>query len=210
MYVVEKVLNGKLFEYCYFFHDEDNSNVICVDPGYNTDIIMKYIKEKEFIVDSILLTHGHFDHMLSCKSIQDAFDSKIYISEEDEKILYDPYNNYADMIHKFDIDKINITKNINDGEILNIIGLDIKCISTPGHTSGGFSFYIEKEKILFSGDTLFKDTYGRTDLYSGDFEMIKDSILHKLFLLPDDTVVYPGHGRATTIGDEKKYNEILR
>ena len=209
MCVVEKSLNGKLFEYCYFLHKEDSLDTICIDPGYDTNHLMRYIEEKNFKVDTILLTHGHFDHMISCKAIQDNFNSKIYVSKEDEEILYDSSKNYAELIRKYEFDKLNITANISDNEMLSILGFDIKCIATPGHTKGGFSFYLEKEKILFSGDTLFFETYGRVDLYGGDFETIKDSIIHKLFLLPDDVVVYPGHGQDTTIGYEKEHNEIF-
>ena len=209
MYVVEKSINGKLFEWCYFLHKENEKKAICIDPGYDTDHLMRYIEEKGFDVDTILLTHGHFDHMLSCKTIQDKFNSKIYISKEDEEILYDPHKNYSELIRKYELDKINITKNISDNEILNIIGLDIKCIATPGHTKGGMSFYVESEKVLFSGDTLFFETYGRVDLYGGDYEAIKNSIIHKLFLLPDDVIVYPGHGEDTTIGYEKEHNGVI-
>ena len=208
--MVEKVLNGKLFEYCYFAHDDKDKTCICIDPGYNAETIMRYIEEKEFVVDTIFLTHAHFDHMLSCKNIQDKFDCKIYISSDDEKILYDADKNYSVIIHKYDFDKLNITSNVHDDEKINIIGYDITCISTPGHTLGGMSFYIESEKTLFSGDTLFKDTFGRVDLYGGNYDSIRNSIIHKLFLLPDDTIVYPGHGDATSIGYEKINNEILR
>ena len=210
MFSVEKVLNGKLLEYCYLAHDDKEKKCICIDPGYNTETIMKYIDDRNLVVDTILLTHSHFDHMLSCKSLQDKFGSKIYISKEDEKTLYDADNNYATLIHQYTFDKFNITANVHDGEHLNVLGYDIECISTPGHTFGGFSFYIESEKTLFSGDTLFKDTFGRIDLYGGSFEAIKNSIIHKLFLLPDDTIVYPGHGEMTSIGYEKENNEILR
>lgn len=209
MYVVEKVLNGKLLEYCYFLHKEDEKESVCIDPGYDSDKILNYIEKKGLVVDTILLTHGHFDHILGARAIIDKFSPKVYISEEDEKILYDPYNNYADMIKVYDIPKIDITKNVHDEDIIEALGLSIKCLSTPGHTSGCISYYIESEKILFSGDTLFKETFGRVDLYSGDFATIQNSILHKLFLLPDDTKVYPGHGRETTIGYEKIHNEIL-
>ena len=147
--------------------------------------------------------------MISCKAIQEKFNSKIYISEEDEEILYDSHKNYAELIRKHEFDRLNITANISDNEILNILGFDIKCIATPGHTKGGFCFYLEKEKILFSGDTLFFETYGRVDLYGGDFETIKNSIIHKLFLLPDDVTVYPGHGSETNIAYEKEHNEIF-
>ena len=207
--VVEKVVNGRLFEFCYFAHSESDSNSICIDPGYDTKRILDFIKSKDLNVTDILLTHGHFDHMLSCKVLQDIFNADIYISEIDEKILYEPEQNYANLINKTSFEHFNITKNLYDGDIIMLNGYQIKCISTPGHTDGSISYYFENDKVLFSGDTLFFETYGRCDLYTGNFDKIKDSICNKLFNLPDDTIVYPGHGQTTSIGEEKVHNEIL-
>lgn len=207
--IIDRDLNGKLLEYVHYVYREGEKSAICIDPGYDTERIFRYIDNKGIVIDNILLTHGHFDHMLSCKALQDRFNSNIYISKIDEEILYNADNNYAILIHKNEIDKFTV-KNIADGDVLNILGLDIKCISTPGHTKGGISFYIESEKVLFSGDTLFFETHGRTDLYSSSFEDIKNSIVNKLFLLDDDVKVFPGHGKETTIGYEKINNDILR
>ena len=207
--VVERVINGRLFEFCYFVHDESSKDSICIDPGYDTKRILTFIETNELKVTDILLTHGHFDHMLSCKDIQDMFNSNIYISEIDEKILYDSEHNYANLINKTSFEHFNIAKNLSDGDIINLNGYQIKCIATPGHTDGSLCYYFENEKVLFSGDTLFFKTYGRCDLYTGDVKKIKDSICNKLFKLPDDIIVYPGHGETTSIGEEKVHNEIL-
>lgn len=207
--IVEKVINGRLFEFCYLVHNENDLKTICIDPGYDTKRILSFIESKGLNVTDILLTHGHFDHMLSCKSLQDIFNSNIYISEIDEKILYESEHNYANLINKTSFDHFNITKNLFDGDIITLNGYKIKCISTPGHTEGSLCFYFEDEKVLFSGDTLFFETYGRCDLYTGDFNKIKNSICNTLFKLPDDTIVYPGHGETTSIGEEKVHNEIL-
>ena len=207
--IVERVINGRLFEFCYLVHGENDLKTICIDPGYDTKRILSFIESKGLNVTDILLTHGHFDHMLSCKSLQDMFNSNIYISEIDEKILYDSEHNYANLINKTTFDHFNITKNLFDGDIITLNGYKIKCISTPGHTEGSLCFYFEDEKVLFSGDTLFFETYGRCDLYTGDFNKIKNSICNILFKLPDDTIVYPGHGETTSIGKEKVHNEIL-
>lgn len=207
--IVEKVINGRLFEFCYLVHNENDLKTICIDPGYDTKRILSFIESKGLNVTDILLTHGHFDHMLSCKSLQDIFNSNIYISEIDEKILYESEHNYANLINKTSFNHFNITKNLFDGDIITLNGYKIKCISTPGHTEGSLCFYFEDEKVLFSGDTLFFETYGRCDLYTGDFNKIKNSICNTLFKLPDDTIVYPGHGETTSIGEEKVHNEIL-
>lgn len=207
---VEKVLNGRLAEFCYLIHDENSKDCICIDPGYDTERIFRYIDKEKFVVKEILLTHGHFDHTLSCYDLQQRFGSNIYVSKIDGDILFNAEHNYANLINKTSFDKFDIKEYVNDGDILNLLGYEIKCISTPGHTKGGMSFYFEKEKLLFSGDTLFFETYGRIDLYGGSYSEIKDSIENKLFILPNEVMVYPGHGETTSIGKEKLHNEIRR
>lgn len=206
---IEKVLNGRLAEFCYFIHANDN-DCICIDPGYETDRIKRYIEQHNLVVKEILLTHGHFDHMLSCYYLQQKFGSNIYISKEDEEILYNAEHNYSNLINKTTFDEFKIKDYVKDNEMINLLGYDIRCISTPGHTKGSMSFYFETQKVLFSGDTLFFETYGRVDLYGGSYTDIKDSIENKLFTLPNEVLVYPGHGETTSIGKEKLHNDIRR
>ena len=148
---IEKVLNGRLAEFCYFIHANDN-DCICIDPGYETDRIMRYIEQHNLVVKEILLTHGHFDHMLSCYYLQQKFGSNIYISKEDEEILYNAEHNYSNLINKTTFDEFKIKDYVKDNEMINLLGYDIRCISTPGHTKGSMSFYFETQKVLFSGD----------------------------------------------------------
>ena len=209
-YKIERILNGRLAEYCYLIHSIDSKDCICIDPGYDVERIMKYVKKNNFVVKVILLTHGHFDHMLSCSDMQKEFNCDIYISKEDEELLYNAEHNYSNLINKTSFDKFEIKDNVKDGDELNFLGFKIKCIGTPGHTKGGISYYFENEKVLFSGDTLFFETFGRIDLYGGSYKEIKNSIENKLFTLPNDTMVYPGHGELTSIGKEKLHNEIRR
>ncbi|MBO6119668.1 MAG: MBL fold metallo-hydrolase [Lachnospiraceae bacterium] len=206
---IEKVLNGRLAEFCYFIHANDN-DCICIDPGYETDRIMRYIEQHNLVVKEILLTHGHFDHMLSCYYLQQKFGSNIYISKEDEEILYNAEHNYSNLINKTTFDEFKIKDYVKDNEMINLLGYDIRCISTPGHTKGSMSFYFETQRVLFSGDTLFFETYGRVDLYGGSYADIKNSIENKLFTLPNEVLVYPGHGETTSIGKEKLHNDIRR
>lgn len=205
--VVEKVLNGRLFELCYLAHDKDDNKCICVDPGYEVDRILRYIDNNNLVVDTILLTHAHFDHSLGCYELQKKFNCKVYVSKEDEEILYNAEYNCASLLNINNCEKFD-TLLVSDNDTLELLGHRIKCINTPGHTKGGMSYYFEDDKVLFSGDTLFCRTYGRVDLYGGNFLEITDSIINKLFKLPDDVIVYPGHGESTTIGDEKIHNEI--
>ena len=207
---VEKILNGRLAEFCYLIHEVGSVDCVCIDPGYDTERIFRFINKEKFVVKEILLTHGHFDHFLSCHDLQKMFGSNVYISKIDEEILYNAEHNYSNLINKTSFDKFDIKGYVNDGDTIELLGYKIKCIATPGHTKGGMSFYFENEKMLFSGDTLFYETYGRVDLYGGNYKDIKDSIENKLFMLPNDVIVYPGHGEATSIGKEKLHNEIRR
>ena len=209
-YKIEKILNGRLAEFCYLLHDENSKECICVDPGYDSERIFRVIDKENFIIKEILLTHGHFDHTLSCYDMQKRFGSNVYISKEDEELLFNAEHNYANLINKTSFEKFEIKKFLYDNDELELLGYNVKCISTPGHTKGGMSFYFEDKKLLFSGDTLFYETYGRTDLYGGSYVDIKNSIENKLFTLPNDVMVYPGHGDATSIGKEKLHNEIRR
>lgn len=209
-YKIEKILNGRLAEFCYLLHDENSKECICVDPGYDSERIFRVIDKENFIIKEILLTHGHFDHTLSCYDMQKRFGSNVYISKEDEELLFNAEHNYANLINKTSFEKFEIKQFLYDNDELELLGYKVKCISTPGHTKGGMSFYFKDKKLLFSGDTLFYETYGRTDLYGGSYVDIKNSIENKLFALPNDVMVYPGHGDATSIGKEKLHNEIRR
>ena len=209
-YKIEKVLNGRLAEFCYLIHDVDSKDCICIDPGYDEDRILRYINKCGYTIKYILLTHGHFDHMLSCYDFQKMFSCDIYISKEDNEILYNSEHNYSNLINKTSFDKFIIKDFVKDGDVLELLNYRVKCISTPGHTKGSISYYFEDEKVLFSGDTLFFETFGRVDLYSGNYDEIKDSIENKLFKLPNDVMVYPGHGETTSIGKEKLHNDIRR
>lgn len=208
--IVEKLLNGALYEYMYFVHEENSKVGFCVDPGYDVNKIMNWIAENDFVVKDVLLTHGHFDHVLACPELEKKFAPTIYLSKEDEEILYDPDKSFSILINKTTYDRFDISKFVKDGDIIEVLGRKVKCIATPGHTNGGMCYYFEDQGIMFTGDTLFKESYGRTDLYGGSDENIYDSIVNKLFKYPDDTLVYPGHGDATTIGYEKINNDLVR
>lgn len=203
--VVEKILNGKLLEWTYFVHEKGNNVGFIVDPGYDIEAIEKKIFDKNYFVDTILLTHAHFDHMYSAKDIVEKHNSRVYMDKDDEELISSKEHNYATFVKNLPDNYFKVDKFLKDYERLKICNFDITCIKTPGHTKGGMCYYLEKEKILFSGDTLFFEAFGRTDLYGGNFTSIKES-LTKLFKLPDDVVVFPGHGDLTTIKHEKEYN----
>ncbi len=171
-----------------------------VDPGgYDMAPVISYIDDKKLNLMGILLTHGHYDHIIGIPEIIDYKNVPVYISENDFDFLYDSTLSLSIWIDlDFKLSKnIEVIKLKEDDEVFGF-----KIINTPGHTHGGICFYNEKKGILISGDTVFKMAYGRTDLPTGSTMDLKNSIA-KLMILPEDTVVYPGHGGTTTIGQEK-------
>ena len=149
-------------------------------------------------------THGHYDHIGAARQLAVKYGIKVYAGEHEKELLADAYKNLSAHMGA----KITLEADvwIKDKQHINPAGIDIEVIHTPGHTSGGVSYYVKDASVLFSGDTLFAESVGRTDFATGSFSDIVSSIKDKLFLLPDDTVVFPGHGESTSIAHEKKYN----
>lgn len=179
----------------------DNNESVLIDCS-------EYIPEimNNFNIKYILLTHGHFDHILGINKTKEHFGAKVLMNKDDEDRLQESQM----FLQNFGLPAINppkIDSYIDENSVIEFGNTKIKCIHTPGHTQGSMSYLVDN--TLFSGDTLFKNTYGRCDLPGGDFEQIKKSLTEKLFVLPDDVVVYSGHGEKTTIGYEKINNEIL-
>ncbi|MBE2989558.1 MBL fold metallo-hydrolase [Sneathia sp. DSM 16630] len=174
---------------------------LLIDPGGdNISEVVSYIKENKLNLLAILVTHGHFDHILSINELLDNFDVPIYIGKEDKEKLYDPSISLARIFNgtEYVINKDAKIVELNDND--NIFD-DITVLHTPGHTSGSVCYYIESDKIIFTGDTLFKMAYGRVDFPTGDSYKMRDS-LNRLLKLDSDIIVYPGHGDSTTIGEE--------
>lgn len=174
-----------------------------IDPGAEADVIYNKAVEKGIKIEAILLTHGHFDHVGAVSDLQKLTGAKIYISNNDAE-LANSFKNLSfalgGVMTKFTADVL-----VKEGEY-EVAGMSVRVIETPGHTSGGVCYLTDGK--LFSGDTLFCLSYGRTDFPTGDFESLKTSIIGKLFTL-DDCDVYPGHGETTRLEYEKKNNPIL-
>ncbi|MCI8309199.1 MAG: MBL fold metallo-hydrolase [Clostridia bacterium] len=185
---------------CYIIIDNNESMV--VDPGGEPEKIIEIIETLKIIPKYILLTHCHADHIGGVQVLKEKYNSKVLISKEDSKGVNNPFRNLAPFVGA-NFKKIEVDSEINDKDLIHIGNLEFNVISTPGHTSGGICIYSEAEKIIFSGDTLFCGALGRTDLPTSSYKDIINSVKNKLFLLPDETIVYPGHGRPTTIGEEK-------
>lgn len=186
-----------------------NDKCIIFDPGDDFPKIDQYIEKNKLTPLYILNTHGHFDHIGAVNDLKENYNIPFCVSKRDEQIMEDSAKQAA--IFGLPARKSPIIdKNVSDGDIFEIEGVKIKAIATPGHTPGGMCYLIENQNILISGDTLFYLSIGRTDFSYSDFKALVSSIKNKLFKLPDETVVIPGHGDKTTIGFEKKTNTLLR
>ncbi|WP_186423865.1 MBL fold metallo-hydrolase [Lacrimispora celerecrescens] len=198
---------GQLGTNCYVIYRESLKKAVIVDPGADGAYILDLCRELSLNPEAILLTHGHFDHILAVKDIKEAFpDVKIFAGKQEKEMLAEPSVNLSSsfgMAYTVHADGYE-----EDGAILSLAGMTFKVLFTPGHTSGSVCYLIESEDILISGDTLFLESLGRTDFPTGSQSQILSSIKERLFVLPDDTLVYPGHGEATTIGHEKVYNPV--
>ena len=202
---IDSIVLGMVMTNCYLLWN--NHHVLIVDPATKSEKIKQLIDVRGGIVDGIYLTHGHFDHLLGIDAFKEAFGVDTYVAEEDltqVKLVPDMMQMFLGMPP---VPIPAIVNFVNDGDEFKIGDTVLKAISTPGHTKGGMCYLVENN--LFSGDTLFQGSVGRCDLLEGDLKAIVKSIKEKLFTLPDDTRVYPGHGASTTVGYEKKYNEIL-
>ena len=192
-------------------HDE----AFLVDPGYsNNNGLIDHIKKLNKDIKAIFITHGHYDHIYALQDVLDIYKrAKVYILRDEIDFLTDPSLNLTD-VHWGESDIVPFSfmpkkvKLLDDGDIINVAGFDIKVIATPFHTKGSCCYYIESEKILFTGDTLFFTTIGRTDLPTGSPRTVESS-LKKLKDLPNGIKVYPGHGALTDLDREKKYNTYL-
>jgi len=178
---------------------------IVIDPGFiesEQDKIIKVLRKECDAVPDIILTHCHFDHITGCSLLKQEFKSKIYCHRLDREKLRDPEKSGALFLGVKGA-RIAADELLDGGEELSLLNLKFRIIHTPGHTQGSISILVE-DRYLFSGDTIFKDSIGRYDLDDGCYEDEISSITSRILVLPDDTVIYPGHGAATTVKEEKK------
>ena len=188
---------------CYIIFDENSKEVMCINPAGDVDKIEYMIKEiLHGNLKYIYLTHCHGDHIGGVTELKNRCGGKILIHRFDSEGLNDANINLSTII---DLPKIELEADsrVDDEDKIHIGDIEFLVIHTPGHTKGSTSLYCEKEECLFSGDTLFRGTWGRTDLPTSSREDIMNSIINKLLILPDNTIVYPGHGKSTMIKDEK-------
>lgn len=199
---------GEIGTNCYLLYNKDNKRAVLIDPADEADKIMEMIAVKNCTLTAILLTHGHYDHIGAAIKVSKATKAPIYAGECEKEVLENPSINLSAMMGEHAISLI-ADKWLTDGEVIELAGITIRCIHTPGHTKGGMSYYVEDANILFSGDTLFAASVGRTDFPTGSMSELVRSIKSKLLILPEHTKVFTGHGESTSIAYEKQYNPFL-
>lgn len=199
---------------CYFLYRDGEHEAIVVDPADKGENIYGALLKNGFQVAGILLTHGHFDHIWGLDALRNAANAaaesdgrepvKAYAHEEERALLKDVRMNVSEQAGRACSTYADVY--VKDGQEISLEGMTCRVIATPGHTAGGCCYYFEEAGILLAGDTLFAESVGRTDFPTGSMGTLVRSIKEKLFTLPEDTRVYPGHGESTTIGHEKKCN----
>ncbi len=200
--IIKRVVAGIYGANCYLVKDEVSGKGFVIDPGGDVDDILKALKEIDMDVEYILFTHGHLDHTTGGAELQETIGGEIAISNEDDKLIMSGVALYGPLLPN------GADRHLASGDVIEVGELKIECIATPGHTPGCISFKVGD--VVFTGDTLFYRSIGRTDLEGGDSALIEKSIKEKLYTLPEETIVYPGHGGATTIKDEKRENSFVR
>ncbi len=187
----------------------DGNVGLVVDPGGVSSQLESRIDELKLDMRYILLTHAHGDHIGGVAWLKDLFPNlEIIAGVHEEKVLTDPRLNMSDQVFRTPI-TVQADRLVKEGDEILLRDAKFNVIETPGHTCGGICFYCEREGVLFSGDTLFYLSIGRTDFGTGDYNTLISSVQNKLYLLPDSVVVYPGHMQSTTIGNEKRYNPFV-
>nr|WP_305138706.1 MBL fold metallo-hydrolase [uncultured Schaedlerella sp.] len=202
---IQNFVLGMVGTNCYLVVNEEEKQCILIDPAVYSGEIAEQIRREGLDLRAILLTHGHFDHIMGIDGFRKEFpEIPVYAHREEEALLKDASMNASlEFGRQYTFSGAAYTE---DGDVLDLAGMQFQVIHTPGHTIGGCCYYLQEEKVLFSGDTLFRESIGRTDFPTGNGGQLMRSIREKLFTLPEETAVYPGHMERTMIGDEKKYN----
>lgn len=204
---VENFVLGPMGTNCYIVINDESRECFVTDPADCPPEFVSHIRNKGLKVTAVLLTHGHFDHIMGLDGLLEQFPVPVYAHENEKQVLESAQINLSGMYgmgYTF-----SEAEYVRDGQIIETAGMKIRVIHTPGHTSGGCCYYIEEEGLLLSGDTLFCASIGRTDFPTGSSSQLVRSVREKLMPLPDETRVCPGHMDETTIGYEKKHNPFL-
>jgi len=194
---------------CSIFGDEQTREAIVIDPGDNIPEILEIVQRHGLTVKAIVITHAHIDHIGGAHKLRTATGAPVYMNPNDT-LLRDMLDVQAGWLGVETPEKVTIDTPVREGDKLVLGTTEFSVLDTPGHTQGSISLWIPAENKLIAGDTLFRDSIGRTDLPGGDGRQILRSIHDKLLPLPDDAIVIPGHGATTTMGREKQFNYFLQ
>ncbi len=205
----EMLAVGPLLCNCSIFGDETSREAIVVDPGDDIGKILELLKKHALNVKAIVITHGHIDHVGAAAGLKQATGATVYLNEDDLR-TYAHVEMQAMWLGLNPPESVEIDALARDGDVLRVGSMEFTVLHTPGHTPGSIGLWMPAEKKLIAGDTLFRESIGRTDLPGGDPKSILVSIREKFIPLPDDTLVIPGHGPTTTMGHEKRFNYFLQ
>ncbi|MES0490600.1 MAG: MBL fold metallo-hydrolase [Leptospirales bacterium] len=210
---IEVFITGPLQVSCSVVTDTENKQSVVIDPGGSTDDITGHIQSQGSSLVAILLTHAHFDHIAGLTGLASSNKEKsidIYMHDGDQYLI----DNAATQAARFGMSispKLpKVTHKVTDNEKLTFGSIKIDTLHTPGHSPGSVCYYLPSEKTLFSGDTIFQNSIGRTDLWGGDFQQLIDGVKEKVLTLPEETIIIPGHGPQTTVQHEIKSNPFFK
>ena len=201
---IKHIVVSQVMTNCMLIINKTTREALVIDPGYEAKRIAEAINKAECKPVAILLTHGHFDHVIAVDEVRDEYNIPVYLYEDEEELLGNSILNHSakyGMSYQTKADEL-----VTDNQKLTLAGINIEVIHTAGHTSGCCCYYLPDEAVLISGDTLFYGTVGRTDFETSSSVAMRASVKRLLTTLPEDVQVFPGHGDTTTIGHEKRYN----
>lgn len=204
---IDTVLSGPLEVNSYVIRIEGSNDCVVTDPGSERPIL-RYIDEKDLSVKAILITHGHFDHILGLEALRRQTGATVYVHELDREKLKTNRGSLSFMIGK-SLTPCETVTSLGDGDTVGAAGMTFKVVHTPGHCEGAVCYILDEADAIFCGDTLFRDSYGRTDFPGCSFNTLYRSVTERLFTLEKDYTIYPGHGPLTSLADEKRHNPIL-
>lgn len=205
---IGRMVIGSYGTNCYLVYREGSREAIFIDPADYGQQIHQKMQERGFQVSAILLTHAHFDHMWGASELRRASGAKLYALDAEQPLCESAHANVSEWAGRATTIKPN--GYFKDGEEVTLAGISFQVIATPGHTAGSCCYYFKEAGFAVCGDTIFEESVGRTDFPTGSSSQLIRSIKEKIFTLPEDTVLYPGHGDSTTVEHEKKYNPFCQ
>ncbi len=208
---IDCLVLGEYATNCYVLQKSESSkDCLIIDTGLEAGELVEFLRKEKLKAVAVVLTHGHIDHISGLLKLRRVYpDIKVYIHKLDAEMLTGDVGNLSMLTgEQFTTDPADFL--VKEGDVISEAGIILKVLHTPGHTPGGICLYSENDGIVFSGDTLFADSVGRTDFPGGSMAQLIKGIVEKLLPLPDETIVYPGHGPQTTIAREKEYNPFLQ